>query len=108
LVQGKIQAELRTSDLQQAMHGLRGLTIVIDDASALELPRLRELPGVRDATLSRANGHHELEVWCDNEEMSLPELITAITAAGVTIRAFSRAAPLKELVDRLTSREVTV
>ncbi len=101
LEDGKLPLNLPPADLQRATLGLHGLTITLEGFSAGQLPRLKELHGVRDVTYIERNGEQQIEVWCDNGDLALAELVAATTAAGARVRALSEAAPVHEILTRL-------
>ena len=65
------------------------------------MPRLRGVRGVREVSLNQSEGEQQLEVWCDNGDLALSELITVITAAGASVRGLAQSAPVSEVVTRL-------
>ncbi len=101
MARGRLESELRPGELRSAAAGLRGLTLTLDGFRAAELPRLRTIRGVREVTLSQIDGEQQLEVWCDNGDLALSELIAATTAAGATVRALNQATPVSAVVARL-------
>lgn len=103
---GRIQAQLRPAELARAMSGLHGLTITLDGFRSTELPRLRGVRGVREVTLSQSEGEQQLEVWCDNGDLALSELIPLITAAGGSVHGLAQNAPVSEVVTRLIRKGV--
>ena len=106
LDQGRIQAQLRPAELGRAMSGLHGLTITLDGFRSAELPRLRGVRGVREVSLNQSEGEQQLEVWCDNGDLALSELITVITSAGGSVRGLAQSAPVSEVVSRLMGKGV--
>jgi len=101
---GRLQSALRPSELRQAADGLSGLTITLDGFRIGELPRLRSVPGVREVTLSQVDGEQQIEVWCENGDLALSELIAVTTASGATVRALNQATPVSAVVARLLER----
>jgi ABC-type multidrug transport system ATPase subunit len=105
MAQGRLQNELRPGELRVAADGLRGLTITLDGFRSAELPRLRTIEGVREVTLSQIDGEQQLEVWCENGDLALAELIAVTTAGGATVRALNQATPVSAVVARLLHQE---
>jgi ABC-2 type transport system ATP-binding protein len=101
MADGRLQNELRPAELRVAADGLRGLTITLDGFRAAELARLRTIRGVREVTLSQIDGEQQLEVWCENGDLALSELIAVTTAGGATVRALNQATPVSAVVARL-------
>jgi ABC-2 type transport system ATP-binding protein len=105
MAQGRLQNELRPGELRVAADGLRGLTITLDGFRSAELPRLRTIEGVREVTLTQIDGEQQLEVWCENGDLALAELIAVTTAGGATVRALNQATPVSAVVARLLHQE---
>ena len=105
MAEGRLQNELRPGELRAAADGLRGLTITLDGFRAAELARLRTIRGVREVTLSQIDGEQQLEVWCENGDLALSELIAVTTAGGATVRALNQATPVSAVVARLLRQE---
>jgi ABC-2 type transport system ATP-binding protein len=104
MADGRLQNELRPAELRVAANGLRGLTITLDGFRAAELARLRTIRGVREVTLSQIDGEQQLEVWCENGDLALSELIAVTTAGGATVRALNQATPVSAVVARLVQQ----
>jgi ABC-2 type transport system ATP-binding protein len=105
LKSGRLATQLTPEELRQVADSLRGITLTVEGLQADGLSRLRAVPGVREVNLSQENGHQEIEAWCDDNEVALPGLIAAATAAGATVRAMSHSAPISEVVARLLRDE---
>jgi ABC-2 type transport system ATP-binding protein len=98
---GKIKLNLPPEDLRLASRGLHGLTISVEGFLPSELPRLRALHGVRDVSLTVSGEGQQLDVWCDNGDLAVADLIAAATASGARVRSLSESAPVSELIARL-------
>jgi ABC-2 type transport system ATP-binding protein len=103
---GSIQAQIRPAELRRAMSGLHGLTITLDGFRSAELPRLWGIPGVREVAFNQSNGEQQLEVWLDNGDLPLSQLIAAITASGASIRGLAQSVPVSEIVTRLMRKGI--
>jgi len=103
---GRITAQVRPAELRRAMSGLHGLTLTLDGFRSTELPRLQRIRGVREITLDQSDGEQRLEVWCDNGDLALSELIAAVTASGASVRGLAQSSPVSEVVTRLMRKQV--
>ncbi len=98
---GRLRAELCAGELRRATQGLHGLTMTLDGLRPSTLQRLRAVRGVKEITLSQDDGQQQLEIWCENGEVALSELLAVTTGSGATVRSLVESAPVSELVSRL-------
>jgi hypothetical protein len=84
--------------------GMHGLTLTLEGLQVTELPRLRALHGIREVAYSERNGQQQLEVWCDDTDEALSDLVAVTTSAGARVRGFERGAPISEVLETLGRR----
>jgi ABC-2 type transport system ATP-binding protein len=98
---GRLAVNVPPADLKRAVDGLLGFTLTVEGLPVSHVPRLRTLRGIREVSYSEHNGEQQLEVWCDDDDAALGELVSATTLVGARVRGFDRSAPVNEILQRL-------
>jgi ABC-2 type transport system ATP-binding protein len=101
LCDGRLQGHVRSTMLKQAASKLDRLRFMFDEPHNGDVAQLRQVQGVRELTFSEQGGPREFDVWCDNGELALPEIIAAANAVGARLRSFNRPLAPSEALTQL-------
>ncbi|HLG11839.1 MAG TPA: ABC transporter ATP-binding protein [Dehalococcoidia bacterium] len=104
LDEGRLKVNIAPADLRLAAAGALGLTLSVDGLRAGEVERLHRVRGVRDVKVSLRDGEQLLEVWGDEAELDLPDLVAATTAAGGRVHGLTRSVPVRVILDELLAK----
>jgi ABC-2 type transport system ATP-binding protein len=101
LENGKLRPNLKPAEIAQAADGLHGLTLTLTGFELSSLPQIKLIRGVKDVSFSEDRGEQQLEVWCDNGDLAIAEVVALTTRTGAQLRSLVQGTPVHEIVSRL-------